>query len=96
MGAFFFMANIRRKNMFKINRYLYIDKNVRQKWEIFARKEEFADQLANRITALGVYNLRRVKIGFCKPVLVEIPPYELEQAQEDYVEECESKKTQRV
>ena len=73
--------------MFHINRYIYIDKKVRIKWEIFARDVALADQLAERITSLGVYNLRRVKIGFCKKVLTEMPPYELEQAQIEYVEE---------
>ena len=77
--------------MFKIYKCHYIDKKVRIKWEIFGRTIEFTDKLANRITALGVYKLRRAKIGFCKLVLTEWPPYELERAQEEYVEDMENK-----
>lgn len=84
--------------MFKIYRYHYIDTKVKVKFEIFARKDEFADQIAERITKIGVYTLRRTKIFFKKEVYVEIPPYELELAQLDYVENMEknyeeSKKT---
>ena len=78
--------------MFAINRYIYIDKRVKTKWEIFSRTIELADQLAERISKLGIYSLRRVKIGFCKRVMVEFPPYELEQAQIDYVEKLETKR----
>ena len=77
--------------MFKIYRCIYIDKKVRIKWEIFGRTVEFTDGLAQRISNLGIYSLRRAKIGFCKPVYTEWPPYELEQAQEEYVEDMESK-----
>ena len=72
--------------MFKINRYHYIDKKCRIKFEIFARKDEFADSLISMINELGIYQLRRTKIFFKKEVYVDIPPYELEQAQLDYIE----------
>ena len=75
--------------MFKIYKCHYIDKKVRIKWEIFGRTTEFTDGLAKRISNLGIYNLRRTRIGFCKPVYTEWPPYELEQAQEEYVEDME-------
>ena len=75
--------------MFKIFRFVYIDRNARIKWEIFARNVSLADQLASRITNLGIHSLKRKRIGFCKPVLTEWPPYELEQAQVEYVEEME-------
>ena len=75
--------------MFKIFRYHYIDRKVKVKFEIFARKDEFADQVAERISKIGVYTLRRTKIFFKKEVYVEIPPYELELAQLDYVENME-------
>ena len=81
--------------MFKIFRCIYVDKKVRTKWEIFGRTTEFTDGLAERISKLGIYDLRRARIGFCKLVLTEWPPYELEQAQEEYVEDMENKKTQR-
>ena len=77
--------------MFKIYRFIYIDRKVRIKWEIFARSVDFADHLASRLTGIGVYSLRRAKIGFCKLVVTEWPPYELEQAQLAYVEDCEKK-----
>ena len=81
--------------MFKIYRFLYIDRRVRLKWEIFARNEKLADELASRISKLGIYNLKKVKIGFRKLVYVEIPPYELEQAEIEYVEDCEMKVMQQ-
>ena len=77
--------------MFKIYRCHYKDKKSRIKWEIFGRTTEFTDGLAKRISDLGVYTLRRTKIGFCRLVYTELPPYELEQAQEEYVEDMESK-----
>lgn len=75
--------------MFKIFRFIYVDRAARIKWEIFARNVAFADQLASRITTLGTYQLKRKRIGFCKPVLTEWPPYELEQAQDEYVDRME-------
>lgn len=75
--------------LYKIYRYHYIDKKCRTKFEIFARKDEFADELAKRISGLGVYDLRRTKLFFKKEVYVEIPPYELETAQMEYIEHKE-------
>ena len=40
---------------------------------------------------IGIYNLRRVKIGFSKLVYTEYPQYELEQAQEECVDDMETK-----
>lgn len=77
--------------MFKIYKCIYVDKKAHIKWEIFGRTTEFTDGLAKRISNLGIYNLRRTKIGFCKLVYTEYPPYELEQAQEEYVENMEEK-----
>ena len=77
--------------MFKIYRCHYIDKKAHIKWEIFGRTTEFTDGLAKRISNLGIYSLRRTRIGFYKPVYTEWPPYELEQAQEEYVEDMENK-----
>ena len=74
---------------YRINRYHYIDKKVGIKFEIFARKDEFADEIADRISKIGVYSLRRTKIFYRKQVFVETPPYELEVAQLEYVEEME-------
>ena len=77
--------------MFKIYKCHYIDKKAHIKWEIFGRTTEFTDGLAKRISNLGVYSLRRTRIGFCKPVYTEYPPYELEQAQVEYVDDMENK-----
>ncbi len=81
--------------MFKIYRCIYVDKKVHIKWEIFGRSVVFTDKLADRISSLGIYSLRRARIGFCKLVYTEWPPYELEQAQEEYVEEMERKSSQK-
>ena len=80
--------------MLKIYKCHYIDRKARIKWEIFGRTAEFTDGLAKRISSLGIYNLRRAKIGFCKLVYTEWPPYELEQAQEEYVKDMEIKTKQ--
>ena len=81
--------------MFYINRYLYVDKKTHSKHEILARKVEFADELARRITALGVFNLRRARFGFIKVMTTDIPPYEIEMEQIDTIEEWEEKKNNR-
>ena len=88
MGAFLFMVD-RGHMLYRINRYHYIDKKVQIKFEIFARKVELADELAKRISIACKYNLRRKKLFFSKEVYAEIPPYELEQAQLEYVEDIE-------
>ena len=68
------------------NRYIYIDKKKKIKFEIFARTVDTADELANKMSIVTNYKLIRAKLFFKTPVLVEIPPYELEQAQMEYVE----------
>ncbi len=67
--------------MFNIYRFLYISRGTHLKHVIFARNVEFADKLAKRITDLGVFNLRRARIGFCKLMVTDTPPYELEMEQ---------------
>ena len=75
--------------MFKIYEFRYKDRNSGIGFVFYARSEVFADRLASRITALGMYNLRRKKIGYKKEYYTEIPPYELELEQEEYVEDME-------
>ena len=72
--------------MFKIYEFRYKDKKSGLGFVFYARKEEFADSLADRITALGIYSLRRKRLGYKKKGSTEIPPYELELEQEEYVE----------
>lgn len=76
--------------MYETNKYLYVDKKTRNKFVIFARKVEFADELAARITKLGIFNLRRAKIRFCKKMFTEIPPYEIELEQLNNVRKWEN------
>ena len=75
--------------MFKIYEFRYRDKKSGLGFVFYARKEQFADALADKITALGMYNLRRKIIGYKKIGYTEIPPYELEQAQEEYIDNIE-------
>ena len=75
---------------YRINRYHYIDRKIGIKFEIFARRDEFADELARRISTICKYNLRRQRLFFKKEVFVDIPPYELEQEEVEYVEELMS------
>lgn len=77
--------------MFKIYEYRYKDRKSGLGFVFYARKEEFADSLASRISALGMYSLKRKIIGYKKTGHTEIPPYELELEQEEYVEDMEKK-----
>lgn len=77
--------------MFKIYEFRYKDKKSGLGFVFYARKEEFADSLAAKITALGMYDLKRKRIGYKKKGYTEIPPYELELEQEAYLEEMEKK-----
>ena len=78
--------------MYKIYRFIYVDRKVKIKWEIFARNATFADRLASRITGLPTgHSLQRAKRKFATLVVTEWPPYELEQAQTEYVEDLEKK-----
>lgn len=75
--------------MFTINKYKYVDVKTRNKFEIYSRTLEFANELANRISMVTIFNLRPAKIGFCKRMVTDQPPYELEQEQLRTVEEWE-------
>ena len=67
--------------MFTINKYKYVDAKTRNKFEIYSRTLEFASELANKISMYTVFNLRPAKIGFCKKMVTNIPPYKIEQEQ---------------
>ena len=97
MGVFIFFVveGVLYMNTYHINKYLYISRGSHSKFEIYARTIEFADSLADRITSLGVFNLRRAKIHFCTPTITEIPPYEMEQEQLKTIEEWEKKKSSK-
>ena len=77
--------------MFEVYEFRYVDKKTKQGFVFYCRNVELADQLAERITKMGIYNLRRAKIGFQKKYLSEKPPYELEQEQIKTIEKQESK-----
>ncbi len=47
--------------MFKIYEFRYKDRNSGLGFVFYARSEVFADRLASRITALGMYSLQRRK-----------------------------------
>ena len=75
--------------MFEINKYKYIDVNTRSKFEVYARNLEFADNLVERINKLGVFTLRKARFRFCRKMVSEIAPYNIEQEQEQTVNEWE-------
>lgn len=75
--------------MFEINKYKYVDVNTRSKFEVYSRTLEFADKLIDRINNLGTFTLRKAKVGFCKKMTSEIPPYNVEQEQEETVRKWE-------
>lgn len=75
--------------MFKIYEFRYRDKKSGLGFVFYARKEKFAEELARRITSIGLYSLKRKRIHYKKKGYTDIPPYELEQAQEEYVESME-------
>ena len=71
---------------FEIYRFIYVDKETGMKFEIYARKEETADRIANLDSELhGVFQWRRRRFFFKKKIMINVPPYELELEQEDYV-----------
>ena len=82
--------------MFKINRYNYVDTTSKLRFAIYARTLETAEKIAEGINSLCEYKIRKRKIFFIKPMFTDIPPYELEQAQfecvEDWKEKMEAKK----
>ena len=78
--------------MFATIRYVYVEKRERIKFEVFARKVDFANALIERVNNICGFELKPKRFGFAKKVLVEVPPYELEQMQEDYVDRMEERK----
>ena len=78
--------------MYKINQYLYKCKKSGNKFIIYSREVSFADDLAKRISNLGIFNLRRVRFNFIKEVSTDIPPYDIELEQLDTVTNWENNK----
>ena len=72
--------------MFWINKYTYVDVNTRSKVAIFSRTVELADKLVDRINKIGIFTLRKARIGFCKRTESEIPPFNVEREQEETIE----------
>lgn len=77
--------------MFRINRYRYIDTISHAPFDIFARKLEDAEEMAERINCMTQYKLRKKRIFFKKRMWTDIPPLELEQAQLATIKEWEDK-----
>ena len=77
--------------MYTTNEYRYIDIHTRNKFLFYSRKVELADEMARRVTQLGIFKLRRVKIRFCKQVYIEEPPYGIELEQLATIEHWEVK-----
>ena len=88
MGVFFISLWIIEevKVMFTFYEFRYYDKRSKLKFVFYARTVEFADHLAKRMTDLGVYVLVRKKFFFMKKVYSGIPPYEIEQEQEETID----------
>ena len=76
-------------DLFTIYRFMYVDKKTRAKFEIFARSVDFADKLIDRVNKITFYNLKRKKLFFCKKMMTELAPYEIELEQENNVREWE-------
>lgn len=76
--------------MFEVNEYRYVDRKTKQGFVFYCRNVELADELAERITKMGLYNLKRARIGFQRKYLSQKPPYELEQEQIDTIEKQET------
>lgn len=72
--------------MFRINRYRYVDTTNKVKFDIFARKLETAEKIAEEVNKVSKYKIRKQKIFFVKQMYTNYPPHELEQMQIDSVE----------
>lgn len=59
------------------------------RFEIYARKKEFAKKIVERVNKVTHYNLKPILFGHKKDWYCDTPPYELEQAQEEGIEELE-------
>lgn len=91
-GSFFlFVAYKEELYMFTINKYKYVDINTRNKFEIYSRTLEFADELVNKINMYTVFKLRPAKRSFLKHMMTDIPPYEIEQEQLKTIESWKKK-----
>jgi hypothetical protein len=82
--------------MFEINKYIYVDKKTKAKFEVYSRTQEFADSLINRVNALGVFNLAKRRFRFCVPFNTEIPPYEIECEQKETVSKWEENAKEKI
>lgn len=71
---------------FQIYEFRFVDKDTSMGLVIFARTEEVAIRLVNLWNdSQDIYHWKKKRFQFKKKVYTKIPPYELEQAQEDYI-----------
>ena len=78
--------------LYHTKHFRYLSHNKETKgigFSVYARTREFADKLVERINKALDYNLKPKRFGFCKTFYTDTPPYELEQAQLEGVEEIE-------
>ena len=73
--------------MFKINMYRYIDTTSGLGFVIYVRTLETAEKIKDAINNAYGYKLRKRRLFFIKHMLTDIPPYELEMAQFDGIDE---------
>lgn len=78
--------------LYHTKHFRYLSRNKETKgigFSVYARTREFADKLVERMNKVTDYNFKPKRFGFCKPYYTDMPPYELEQAQEEGMEDLE-------
>ena len=80
--------------MFKINMYRYIDTTSGLGFVIYARTLETAEKIKEAINNAYGYKLRKRRLFFIKHMLTDAPPYEVEMAQFDGIDEAIEYRTQ--
>ena len=81
---------------FEMKEFYYKDKNSGLKFVFYARTEEIATRLKDLFNSVqDDCFLVKSKFRYKKPFFVNIPPYELEQAQEEYIYEMDEKYRKR-
>lgn len=73
-------------NAYHSYQWKYVDKKAKVVLIVFAREQKTADEIVAIVNTENVYYLKPARFFFRKPVMMKLPPYEVEQHQLEQAE----------
>lgn len=75
-----------REDRYHSYQWKYVDRRAKVTLIVFAREQKTADKIVAIVNTENVYYLKPARFFFKKPVLLRVPPYEVEQHQLEQAE----------